>query len=113
MNSYCKKNTMCVEGYLYKTLCSHCTPFHFSMNFLNVIRLSTDFIGCGKEFHILGPNAHKFFVQNLTWLVFRISEVSLYLSLGGWFANLNQMLSLIKLGLTLFRVLKFSTQRVL
>ena len=56
---------------------------------LDVIRFSVDFIWCGKEFHILGPNTRMFFVPNLSWLIFRISEVSLYLSLGGRFVNLS------------------------
>ena len=68
---------------------SHCTPSEVFLILINVIRFSLDFIRCGKESHFLEPNARKFFVTNLTWLVFVISEVSLYLSLGGWFANLN------------------------
>ena len=67
-----------------KVICANCA-FTFTllsillfMILLNVIRFSVDFNWCGKEFHILGPNTRMFFVLNLSWLVFGISEVSLH-----------------------------------
>ena len=74
-----------------KVICVNCATLLSTLLtiLLNVIRFSVDFIWCGKEFHILGPNTRMFFVPNLSWLVFRISEVSLYLSLGGRFVNLS------------------------
>ena len=63
-----------------KVICANCATLLSILLtiLLNVIRFSVDFIWCGKEFHILGPNTHMFFVPNLSWLVFGISEVSLY-----------------------------------
>ena len=63
-----------------KVICANCATLLSILLtiLLNVIRFSVDFIWCGKEFHILGPNTRMFFVPNLSWLVFGISEVSLY-----------------------------------
>ena len=63
-----------------KVICANCATLLSILLtiLLNVIRFSVDFIWCGKEFHISGPNTRMFFVPNLSWLVFGISEVSLY-----------------------------------
>ena len=63
-----------------KVICANCATLLSILLaiLLNVIRFSVDFIWCGKEFHILRPNTRMFFVPNLSWLVFGISEVSLY-----------------------------------
>ena len=75
MKSYCSKNATCAEGYFYKLY-----SISIFYDFFNVIRFSVDFIWCSKEFRILGPNALKLLVLNLTLLVFLIpSSVYTYL----------------------------------